>query len=174
MGAKAFTVNLTYGENDGESVIVIADSYQDALSEALEERVDERMPIEVELIDPDLGAVIKFIAEGSKKVAKAGVQGAKVLAKGSLYALKGVGKATALGAKYAIKAGASAGKKLAKGSAAAISATGKLVISEAEKKVVQRLLREAYASDPALRNAARHQLKKWFPTVYEVCDFSRS
>jgi len=78
-------VNFKYSDKprDGESVIVIATDYHKALDEAFEERVDTREPIEVEVIHPDIGRMLKAVATGAGKLTKLGIKysykGAKVL-----------------------------------------------------------------------------------------------
>ena len=177
LGPKGFTVNLTYSDSpgDGETVVVIADSYKGALKKAVEERVDNRQPIEVELIDPDLGQILTFVAEGTKKVAKKLVGAGKVAEayanRGSVYALKGIAHTGEVGGKYAVRAGIGVGNRMAKSTGELLSATSKLVISDAEKRVVQVLLQEAYSPVIHVRVAARYQLKKYYPAVFEIAHF---
>ena len=73
---KSYTINFKYSNkpNDGESVVVIARTYQDALDEAWEEKTDARNPISVEVVDPDIGRALKILGRG---VAKAVLLGAK-------------------------------------------------------------------------------------------------
>ena len=87
---KAYTVNFKYSNKagDGESVVVIATSYDKALDEAFEEKTDSRNPISVEVIDPDIGKTLKILARGA-------------------------GQAVKLGAKYTYVAGKTVGKEAA-------------------------------------------------------------
>ena len=189
MGPKAFTVNFSYNaeETDGETVIVIADSYDAALDEAYEERVDNRNPYSIEIIDPDLKAVLSFVSNAGKKVGGAALHAAQ---RGSGYALKGIKSASSLGGKYAIKAakgGVKVGKVLGKGgyrvgralgkasyktSKKVLSDVSKVLLSEAEKRLVQEVLKDCYSNDPAKRQGAIFNLKKNYPQVYEICSFS--
>jgi len=155
IGVHAFTVNFQYGPgDDGESVIVFSDNYQDCMDEAWEERVDTRQPISVEAIDPDIGAALKWMA----KKAKAGFE----------YGAPKITKATHLGAKYAVKGvktGLGATKSTVKGGA-------KLVAFGVDMKIKESLLRLCYQKDPAKRNAARAALKSRYPEIWRKCDFS--
>ena len=76
IGPKSFTINFKYSNkpNDGESVVVIAPTYEKALDEAFEEKVDSRYPIEVEVIDPDIGKALKILARGVGKAVKLGAK----------------------------------------------------------------------------------------------------
>jgi len=87
---KSFTVNFKYSnrKGDGESVVVIATSYDKALDEAFEEKTDQRQPIEIEIIDPNIGKALRILA-------------------------KGAGKAVTLGAKYTYVAGKTVAKEAA-------------------------------------------------------------
>ena len=87
---KSYTINFQYSKKkgDGESVVVIAKNYQDALDEAFEEKTDSRNPISIEVIDPDIGKALRIIG-------------------------KGVGKGIKLGAKYAWIAGKTITKETA-------------------------------------------------------------
>lgn len=73
---KSFTVNFKYSDRkgDGESVIVIATDYQKALDEAFEEKTDPREPIEVEVIHPSIGRMLRILARGAGKVAVLGAK----------------------------------------------------------------------------------------------------
>ena len=66
--------------------MVIARNYGDALDEAYEERRDSREPIEIELVDPDIGKALKILAREG-------------------------GNAVKIGAKYAYAAGKTVGKE---------------------------------------------------------------
>lgn len=145
-GPKPYTINFKYSNRrgDGESVVVIAPSYQKALDEAWEEKVDKRHPIEVEVIDPDWGRVFRAIGKGLKKVGK-------------------------IGGKYAVK-GLQAGYKAAKitGKAAA-----REVAYQFKQHRIKKLVEEAYSDYKPDRMKARAMLKRYFPDVYAMCDFSK-
>lgn len=69
-------MNFKYSnrKGDGESVLVVAKDYKSALAEALEEKHDPREPVEVEIIDPHLGRVLRTIGRGAVKAAKLGAR----------------------------------------------------------------------------------------------------
>ena len=73
---KSFTINFAYSnkKGDGESVVVIARNYVDALDEAYEEKTDTRIPISVEVIDPDLGRALRVLRREAKAVGEAGLK----------------------------------------------------------------------------------------------------
>ena len=73
---KSFTINFQYSKKkgDGESVVVIARNYVDALDEAYEEKTDTRIPISVEVIDPDLGRALRVLGREAKAVGEAGLK----------------------------------------------------------------------------------------------------
>jgi len=147
---KAYTCNFKYSEKkgDGESVVVIATDYHKALDEAFEERVDTREPIEVEVIHPDIGRMLRIVAEGAKTAVKVGAREA--------------GKLTKLGIKY----GYAGAKVLGKESAFAIARAYR-------SQKVRRLIEESYSPDRATRAMARAKLKTQYPEIYSVCDFSK-
>ncbi len=80
---KSFTINFQYSKRkgDGESIVVIARNYSDALDEAFEEKTDSRNPISVEVIDPDLGKALKIIGTGIGKGIKLGAKYAWIAGK---------------------------------------------------------------------------------------------
>jgi len=82
--------NFKYSKKpgDGETVVVVSTDYHKAMKEAFQEKRDPREPIEIEVIDPDLGRVLRAIGTGAVKAAK-------------------------IGAKYAYKAGKVMGKEAA-------------------------------------------------------------
>ena len=90
---KAYTVNFRYSDKkgDGESVVVISTRYKKALDEAFEEKKDARQPIEIEIIDPNLGRMLHIIGKGVAKVAKLGIKysykGVKVLGREAAHAV---------------------------------------------------------------------------------------
>lgn len=147
---KSFTINIKYSERkgDGESVLVFAKDYQSALDEALEERVDKREPVEVEIIDPDFGRIFKAIGTAAKKAGKLGA------------------KAVITGAKYTVKGAQLFGK-------AAAEEIAKRAQSFEERLEAKKLLRESYSTDRFKRLRARAELRKKFPEIYTVSDFSR-
>ncbi len=165
MGELGFTVDFTYGPDDGESVVVIADSYQAALEEAFDERVDTRMPIEVNVIDPDLNTILKFVGESAKK---AGAYGLKTITKtgkvGAKYAVRGVKAGTRLGVKGA--------KAVARGVKVGLTESSKMALYEIERSKVRRLIKQAYSKDPIERKTARIAIKRVYPDVYDICSFS--
>lgn len=73
---KSYTINFKYSNkpNDGESVVVIAENYQNALDEAWEEKTDPRNPISVEVVDPDIGRMLKILGRGVAKAVKLGAK----------------------------------------------------------------------------------------------------
>jgi len=147
---KAYTVNFLYSKKpeSGESVVVISTDYHKALREAFEEKHDPRTPIEVEVIDPDLGRVLRVIGGGLKKIAKVG---GKYAAKG----LRATGRVTKAGLKI----------------------TGKMVAEAAAEArysyKAKQLLRKAYSPDKITRTIARAKLRADYPEIYALCDFSR-
>lgn len=164
----AFTVNFKYSDKpkDGESVIVIADTYQRALEEAFDERVDTRMPIEVGMVDPDLNQILKFIGEGAKKA--------------GAFGLKSIKKAGQIGAKYGIRAvkagtrlGVKGAKAVARGVKVGLTESSKLALYEIERARVRRLIVQAYSTDPIERKAARIAIRRVYPDIYDLCHFSR-
>jgi len=185
--AKAWTVNFKYREgnllNDeqGESVMVFSRSYHNALDEAYEERhYKHRTPIAVDIVDPDLGAMVSFLRE---KGDGAGVLRIKHVAKdlGAKYeiASKRVADSTA-GRKIRGKIFSNAAKTLNKkggffGSLLGGHLEGKSKeIAEAlEDKDAQRYLKEAWDDDPKKRAIARAFLKRNHPEIYAAADFSR-
>jgi len=90
---KSFTVNFKYSnrKGDGESVVVIASSYDKALDEAFEEKTDPRQPIEIELIDPNIGKALRILAKGAGQAVKLGAKyawiGAKTITKETAHAV---------------------------------------------------------------------------------------
>lgn len=73
---KSFVINLRYSKkkDDGESLTLIAKDYKSALDEAFEEKVDKRQPIEVTIIDPNLGEILQFIKTGVSTATKLGAE----------------------------------------------------------------------------------------------------
>lgn len=173
---KGFTVNFTYSKKpgDGESVIVVVgglgttlgEAYELALDEAYEEKTDPRPPTDIELVDPDLGAILQFIGRGARRA--------------SGLSLRGIRKAGKLGAKYAIKGGHVAkqasirtAKATAKATAAVLKGSGRMVLYEAQKRRVQLLIKDSYSDNKIKRQAARYSLKRYYPDVYDICSFSK-
>lgn len=80
---KGYTVTLRYSKkaHDIEVVKVIATSYQRAVDEALEEKVDSRQPIEMEIVDPSIGEIIRWAGsrtlEAGERAVRAGGRYAK-------------------------------------------------------------------------------------------------
>jgi len=90
---KSFTINFKYSnrKGDGESVVVIARNYADALDEAFEEKTDARAPISIEVIDPSLKESLKILARGAGQIAKLGAKytyvAGKTVAKEAAFAI---------------------------------------------------------------------------------------
>ena len=181
---KAFTVNFYYDESkkDGETIVVISDSYEKALKEAYEEKVDSRTPVSLDVIDPDFGKILGAIGGGLKSFASFGgkflVRGGHVAKEAMIRAkphLQRTVKRGAIGArKYGIqgvKAGAGYAKKgaILTGKWAGQQAAGKY-----DNEVAKRLVNRCYSTDRASRTVARAELKEKFPVIYDVCDFSRT
>ena len=148
---KPYTINFVYSrrKGDGESVVVISTSYEKALKEGNEERVQKhRTPVEVEIIDPNLGRMLHIVAEGAKTAVKVGA--------------KEAGKLTKLGIKY----GYAGAKVLGKEAAFAVARAYR-------SQKLRRLIEECYSPDRATRAMARAKLKEQYPTIYSVCDFSK-
>lgn len=165
MKELGFTVDFTYESPPHESVIVIADSYQAALEEAFDERVDTRAPIEVNVIDPDLDQILKFVGEGAKKAGAYGLKGIKKAGKvGAKYSIRGVKAGTRLGAEGA--------RAVARGVKVGLTESSKLLLYEAERAKVRLLLKKCYSKDRIERLSARAALKKFFPDIYDICSFS--
>lgn len=173
----AFTVNFKYSDKpgDGESVIVIADApgdkldaktYRRVLGEAFEEKVDTREPIEVDMIDPSLGAVLSFIGKAAKKAGAFGLKAIKKGAEvGAKYGIRAVKAGTRLGAKGA--------RAAARGVKVGLTESSKLALYEIERARTRMLIRQCYSEDPIERRSARIALKRLFPDIYDICDFSR-
>jgi len=166
---KPFTVNFKYSKRkgDGETVVVISTDYQKALAEAYEEKVDPRNPIEIEIIDPDLGKVLSIIASGAKKVAAIG---GKFVVKGGHIAKQLALKTAEVAGKGVVGTGKIVGK--------AVTSAGKLAAMKlAERRyssTVKRLVEKAYSPNPAERVLARAKLREQYPDIYDICDFSKT
>ena len=59
---KGYTIIFTFSKKKGdkETVKVIASSYMKALDEAFEEKLDERIPVEIVIIDPSIGEILRW------------------------------------------------------------------------------------------------------------------
>lgn len=154
---KSYTINFKYSnrKGDGESVIVISTDYHKALDEAFEEKTDKREPIEVEVIDPALGRVMHAVGSGVKKLGKFGAK----------YSVKG--------AHLAKRAGIVAGKVALKG----VKFAGKPAEVALKQRAIgwqaKKLLTKCYTGSKAEQILARRTLKREFPDVYDICDFSK-
>ena len=102
----------------------------------------------MEVIDPDLGRMLRIVAEGAKTAVKVGAREA--------------GKLTKLGIKY----GYAGAKVLGKEAAFAIARAYR-------SQKLRRLIEESYSPDRATRAMARAKLKTQYPEIYSVCDFSK-
>jgi len=159
-----FTINYQYSKKpgDGESVYVIAMDYPSAQDEGEEERVDSRVPISIDIIDPSIGEMLKVVGSkvkgtlkwGAPKLMKAGKAGAR-------YAVK----ATMISARTLKNAGQSL--------AHVAKETGRLAVYEVEKKSIEKLVNQCYKGTKAQRIAARISLKNNYPEVFDLCSFSR-
>ena len=118
------------------------------MKEAFQEKTDAREPIEVEVIDPNLGRMLRIVAEGAKTAVKVGA--------------KEAGKLTKLGIKY----GYAGAKVLGKEAAFAIARAYR-------SQKLRRLVEECYSPDRATRAIARAKIKTQYPEIYNACDFSK-
>ena len=164
IGVHAFTTNFTYSNKpgDGESVITISNNYPDAIDEAWEERMDPRLPIAVECVDPDLGAALKWVGKRVRSAVKWG--------KPRLV------EAAHLGAKYTVRATMATGRTVASVARAGVGGAkelGRLTAFGVQKEYIHSLLKLCYQKDKSKRIAARLALKKRFPDIYDMCDFSK-
>ena len=69
-------MNFTYSgrRGDGESVVVFADSYRNALSKANQERSRIDFPLRVEMVDPDTKTMLSFVGSVKKTSKEAGAE----------------------------------------------------------------------------------------------------
>ncbi len=171
-----YVVNLKYSDRpgDGESILAISDQkpgtimedYKEILDEAFEERVDTRVPISIEIVDPSVGDVIKVMVEKVKGTIKWGAPKVKRAVKG----------AARIGADYGIKATMIAGstaKKVARAGYDTTKELARLSAFAVQKEVIHNLLKLCYQKDKAKRIAARIALRDRYPEVYDMTDFSR-
>ena len=87
---KGYTVNFKFSDKPGdvETVKVISTTYLKALDEAFEEKLDERLPTEIQIIDPSIGEILKWAGSralkygktATKKIAKGAYDSAKKMA----------------------------------------------------------------------------------------------
>lgn len=167
-----YVVNFKYSDRpgDGESVLAISDQkretivedYKEIMDEAFEERVDTREPISIEIVDPSFDEVIKIMSKKVKDTIEWGKP--KVI------------KAAKIGAEYGIKATMIAGSTAKKVGRAGYDTTKELARLSAfavEKELIHNLLKLCYQKDRAKRLAARAALKKRYPEIYDMTDFSR-
>ncbi len=167
-----YVVNLKYSDRlgDGESILAISDQkpgtimedYKEILDEAFEERVDTRVPISIEIVDPSVGDVIKVMVEKVKGTIKWGAPKVR--------------KAAKIGAEYGIKATMIAGstaKKVARAGYDTTKELARLTAFEVQKELIHNLLKLCYQKDRAKRIAARAALKTRYPEIYDMTDFSR-
>lgn len=85
---KGWTITLRYSKkpHDIEVVKVIATSYQRAVDEALEEKMDKRQPIEMEIVDPSIGEIVRWAGKRAVKYGKKAVVAGGKLAKSAAVA----------------------------------------------------------------------------------------
>ena len=146
MGVHAWTVNYTYDHPSvkGETVLVFADSYDGVLDEAFDERKHRYLaPTAVELIDPSIGEVLNAVKTKGRKVAGLG-------ARYSITAVKAVGGA----AKQATKEG----MRMAK--------------YKVTTRLLEQLLKDAYGPRGPRRLAARINLKRQYPDIWDMTNLS--
>lgn len=170
---KAYTCNFTYAPGQGESVVVISTTYERALREAFEERKDPRQPISVEVIDPDFGRVFRAMGSGLSKVAGIGAK----------YAIRGghIAKQAAIRAKPHLAKGVKiAGRGIKKGvviTAKGVAVTGKAAAEEVglhyRSRELNKLIQDCYDANRVRRTRARYKLKRLYPDIYDVADFSK-
>jgi len=175
---KGYVVNLTYEDGTGESLTLFGppgmSGYQKIVDEAFEEKTDPRDPVEVQVLDPSLGEVLRVVGSGLKK---AGHIGAKYMIRGGHIA-----KQTAIAAKPHLKKGIKAGvhytKRGIRVSGKVAKITGRYaatsLASVAHDAIAKKLLQDAYSPDRVKRTIARVRLKKSFPDVYDIAHFSRT
>jgi hypothetical protein len=170
---EAFTVNFIYSKKSrshpaiGESVVVIAESYDKAMEEAFDMRAQKtRTPIEVELVDPNIGSAISWL--GGKIKSAAGV--------GARFAVK----AGRVGAGTAVNLGRKAGESVKNPEsgfrqfvAKRAEEGHKAISSKVYEAKVRYLIKDAYSPDPVKRNSARASLRQHYPDIYDSMDFSR-
>ncbi len=175
IGVHAFTVNFTFSKKkgDGESVIVISDNFADATDEAWEEKIDPRMPIAVEIIDPDIGAAISWMGKRVKSAVKYGAPRIKKAAHlGAKYTIRATMVAGKTGGKVA-RAGIRGGVGVSKAGWSGAKELRRLTAFSVQAGVIENLLKLCYQKDRAKRTAARVALKRRYPEVYDMADFSR-
>jgi hypothetical protein len=152
LGPKGWTINFKYSERkgDGESVIVIANSYESALDQSFETRTEkDRFPISIEIVDPSLGSIISVLRTGriSPEVQKEAEFETRETLHGAGEALKGFGRGQ--------------------------MAEGKRKFGELlHGGDIDKLLKNSYSSDPAIRTRSRAELKRKYPEVYAHADFA--
>lgn len=156
-----YVVNLKYSnrKGDGESILAISDQdtktilkdYKEILDEAFEEKADSRVPIAVEIVDPSVGELIR-------------VMGRKVEGTIKWGAPKAI-RAGKIGAKFAIKATMISARTLKSGA--------ELAAYKGQTMLAESMLKPCWQKDKAKQTAARNALRLRFPTLYDMCEFSR-
>ena len=152
---KGYTVILTYSDKKGdkETVKVIATSYQRAIDEAFEEKVDKREPIEITVIDPSIGEIMSWA--GKRAVALGKGAGSRVLDFG-----RDVVEASL--------------ETTAKTKPGFMGAMAKKSLAHRHDRNVERLVKQSYSKDRATKAIARAKLKREHSDVWDVMDISRS
>ena len=173
---KAFTINFDYSKadsTDGESVVVISTNFEDALNEGYENRhFQDKIPWSVEVVDPDLGMAVKSLLEkeggkakyGEPEYRRAGGLGAR------FKVFAGIAKAhvdIAVGERVSRRGGL-AGKLLG----GHFTRKGSEALQEVDNRRAQRYLKDCWSDNPGIRATARASLKRFFPQIYNSCDFS--
>jgi len=153
LGVKAWTVNFKYSDRrgDGESVLVISDSYQKALNQSYENRLQKtRKPIEVDIVDPPLSTVIGFLRTGT------------------------LTKEQQLENKFALSEAGHGAKEALKGFAHGQMEEGRRKFGElVHGGDIDRLLKLSYdTKNPVAMTRARAELKRKYPEVYSHADFA--
>ena len=185
--AEAFIVTMKYKDGSSEKINVIAPvgAYKKALDEAMEERTHKAKPIEINILDPSLGEVIKYLSEGvgtGLKYVKKGVEKAKPHV---VSGVKKVGREAKIRGTQAFwkarqfahekqlrKKLGRAGRGLGRGAKALGKGIGEKAISSVQMAEAKRLVNQSYSEDLSKRALARTKLREKYPEIYDNCDFS--
>lgn len=178
--AEAFIITMKYKDGSSETINVIAPvgDYKKALDEAMEERTHKAKPVEINILDPSLGEVIKYLSEGvgtGLKYVKEGVEEAKPHV---VAGVKKVGREARIRGTQAFwKARQFAHekqlrRKLKEGTKAVGREIGRKAHSYAQRKEAEKLVNQSYSENLSKRALARTKLKAKYPEIYDNCDFS--
>jgi hypothetical protein len=180
----AWTVNFRYGKKagDGESVVVLGESYHSVLAEAYDDRYyKHRVPIAVEIIDPDLNTALSFLSGAGAKLKQAGSLGAEFAVKAGGAVKSGAEKVGGSTAFQTVNSAMlkGAGENLQKRGGFFSTLAGKHLAGKSENiafklqsKKAREYLAKAWSSDNVERATARAGLKKFYPEIWEATDFS--